>query len=94
MRVARRLRIHGRVQGVGFRAFVRQAAHDLGLEGWVRNRLDGTVEAVAVGEEGDVRAFVDRVRKGPRFGRVDRLDLSEEDAAAGAPSGFSILGDR
>ena len=94
MMVVRRLRIHGRVQGVGFRAFVRQTAHDLGLEGWVRNRVDGTVEAVAAGEEVDVSLFVDRVRKGPRFGRVDRIDLFEEAAGADTPSGFSILGDR
>ena len=66
--VIRRLVVHGRVQGVGYRAFVEEEAATLGLDGWVRNRRDGTVEAVD--------AMIAACRKGPFSARVDRVDLS------------------
>jgi acylphosphatase len=73
-------RIHiwvtGRVQGVGFRAFVAQAAQTLGLTGWVRNVGYDQVEAVAEGQRADLEEFARIVCAGPRFSRVDesRLD--------------------
>jgi acylphosphatase len=64
---------HGRVQGVGFRFFVRQEAAALGVSGWVRNCADGTVEFHVEGPEGLLKDLVAAVRKGPTFGRVDEL---------------------
>jgi acylphosphatase len=74
--VIRRLVIHGRVQGVGYRAFVEEEAATLGLDGWVRNRRGGTVEAVVAGSAEAVEAMVAACRKGPFSARVDRVDVS------------------
>jgi acylphosphatase len=76
MKTARRVRVEGRVQGIGFRAFVRATGSDLGLAGWVRNLPDGAVDAFVEGEESAVRAFLDRCREGPPFGRVDRVEAT------------------
>lgn len=57
--------VEGRVQGVGFRAFVIDRATALGLAGWVRNRWDGTVELVAEGERADLERLLSAVRRGP-----------------------------
>ncbi len=75
--IVRRAVVHGRVQGVGFRAFVEYTAERLGLEGWVRNRRDGTVEAVFAGPEQSVTAALEACRAGPRHGHVDRIDVEE-----------------
>ncbi len=90
----RRLRIHGRVQGVGFRAFVYREAQLLGIEGWVRNRTDGTVEALVWGDQGNIDALLARVEEGPRWGRVDRVDLTVEPETDERPNGFNIRSDR
>jgi acylphosphatase len=68
-----RVRIEGRVQGVGFRAFVAREAVALGLDGWVRNRRDGGVEAVIAGPDGSVDELLRRCRIGPNGARVDLL---------------------
>jgi acylphosphatase len=73
------LSMHGRVQGVGYRAFVEHAALKAGIEGWVRNRRDGSVEAVFAGEPEIVRDVIEACRKGPYSARVDALQ--ERDAA-------------
>ena len=65
MVVARRVVVTGRVQGVGFRDAAAQAAFALGVHGWVRNRRDGTVEALAQGDADAVDRFVEWCRKGP-----------------------------
>ena len=77
MNVVRHVVIHGRVQGVGFRAFVEDTAERLGLEGWVRNRRDGTVEAVFAGPEQTVAAAIEACRTGPRSARVTNVDVAE-----------------
>ena len=64
-RPAERLRIEGRVQGVGYRWWVVQTAAGLGLEGWVRNRRDGSVEVLAIGDPAVVDALAEACRKGP-----------------------------
>jgi acylphosphatase len=88
------LRVHGRVQGVGFRAFVWRSASALGVRGWVRNRLDGTVEAVVAGSEAALDELLDRVREGPRWSRVDRIDSAEEPVFPEPSQGFEIRPDR
>jgi acylphosphatase len=74
MDVIRHVVIRGRVQGVGFRAWVEDGALARGLEGWVRNRRDGAVEAVLAGNADDVAAMIEACRLGPGSARVDRLD--------------------
>ena len=69
--------IHGRVQGVGFRAFVAQEAHARRLEGWVRNRRDGSVEAVFAGDAAIVEDMIEVCRRGPLGSRVDALHRRE-----------------
>ncbi len=71
-------RIEGRVQGVGYRAFVEMRAAELGLCGWVRNRRDGSVEAVVQGSEAAVAAMLDQCRSGPPSSRVDRVEVVGE----------------
>jgi acylphosphatase len=70
-----RLRIEGRVQGVGYRAWTVGQAASLGLSGWVRNRLDGTVEVLAVGSASAVDAVIDACRQGPRSARVTAVNI-------------------
>jgi acylphosphatase len=62
--------VDGRVQGVGFRAFVEQSAELLNLKGWVRNRWDGSVEVVAEGERQDLEKLLTALRRGPRASGV------------------------
>jgi acylphosphatase len=81
-----RLRIEGRVQGVGFRDWTAREARRRGLSGWVRNRRDGAVEAVIHGEAGAVDAMVEACRSGPAVARVDQLVATPESAAP--ESGF------
>jgi acylphosphatase len=81
--VRRRLRAHGRVQGVFFRDTVRKAAAAAGVAGWAVNRSDGTVEAVFEGDAGAVERLVALCRGGPGSAEVERLDVSEE-----APEGL------
>jgi acylphosphatase len=69
--------IRGRVQGVGFRAFVEDAAEERYLEGWVRNRRDGSVEAVFKGREEAVEAVIKQCRTGPPGARVEAVDVKE-----------------
>ncbi|WP_135470965.1 acylphosphatase [Crenalkalicoccus roseus] len=71
---ARRLRITGRVQGVGYRDWLVREATRLGLSGWVRNRRDGSVEAVVAGGEPAVQALLSACRRGPALARVDAIE--------------------
>ena len=76
-----RIFIRGRVQGVGFRYFVAGEAEVSRLEGWVRNRRDGSVEAVLAGEEALVDGMIEALREGPPVSRVEKIDVV---AASGA----------
>ena len=82
------LRIEGRVQGVGYRAFVERQASVLGLSGWVRNRRDGSVEAVLQGAPAEVDAMIEQCRSGPPASRVDRVEVVGE--GVGAFDGFDV----
>lgn len=73
---ALRLRIAGRVQGVGFRDWLLGEAERHGLSGWVRNRADGTVEALLAGETPAVQAVVSACRLGPPMARVTTIEES------------------
>jgi len=92
----RRVVVHGRVQGVGYRAFVVHEALARGLEGWVRNLRDGGVEAVFGGTREMVAEMVEACRRGPPGARVDHLDQCEERAEAldqrRAGELFSVIG--
>lgn len=68
-------RIHGRVQGVGFRDSTARKARQLGIRGWVRNRADGSVEALLLGPPEAIRPMKDWLKHGPSSARVDTLDL-------------------
>ncbi|MFC7473939.1 acylphosphatase [Dankookia sp. GCM10030260] len=70
---ARHLLIEGRVQGVGYRDWMAREAGRLGLSGWVRNRVDGKVEAVIAGPEPAVEALLTLARRGPILARVDSV---------------------
>jgi acylphosphatase len=83
------LTIHGRVQGVGYRDWASREADRLGLSGWVRNRRDGTVEAVISGEAEAVAQFLSRCREGPSAALV--TDVKSEVYEAPLPKGFNQL---
>jgi acylphosphatase len=86
----RRVVVHGFVQGVGFRFAVEREARSRGVSGWVRNRPDGTVEAVFEGEREDIEALVDFCRQGPRGAYVERVDVAAESPEGLA--GFRVRG--
>ncbi len=67
------LKIYGKVQGVYFRSFARDKAHQLGLSGWVKNMPDGTVETVAESEEENLDEYKKWCKKGPSSARVDEV---------------------
>jgi acylphosphatase len=87
--------IHGRVQGVGYRAWVEYQASQAGLEGWVRNRRDGSVEAVFAGRPGAVAEMIALCRHGPPSSRVETvLDEPSDEEQLGlrnAGEAFSML---
>ena len=94
-RIIKHIVVGGRVQGVGFRAFVEHHAIQRNLNGWVRNRRDGTVEAVFAGPSDSVNGMIRACEIGPLSGRVDTLDQRDgteaELAERGAGEKFSCL---
>jgi acylphosphatase len=91
----RRVMIRGRVQGVGYRAWVAHEAVRLGLEGWVRNRRDGSVEALLAGSEEAVTEMMARCRRGPSAAHVDAVvqepARSDDLKLRSQGEGFSVL---
>ena len=85
-----RLSISGRVQGVGYRDWAIATGERLGLAGWVRNRLDGSVEALIVGDDAAVGAMIEACRRGPSLARVDAVDVEPVDLDV-LPEGFRRL---
>jgi acylphosphatase len=81
--------VSGRVQGVWFRGWMRQEARALGLDGWVRNRFDGSVEALFSGPDAAVEAMVAACGEGPPAARVDEVRV--ETAVAPIDAGFRVL---
>ncbi|HML08816.1 MAG TPA: acylphosphatase [Xanthobacteraceae bacterium] len=80
MDVILRVVIRGRVQGIGFRAWTEVTALERGVEGWVRNRRDGSVEALFAGSEEVVLTMIELCRDGPPGARVDHIDQREAGA--------------
>ncbi|ATE65927.1 acylphosphatase [Rhizorhabdus dicambivorans] len=76
-RIARRIHVKGKVQGVFFRAWTIEQAADLGVDGWVRNRHDGSVEAVAAGPVHKVEELIARMHRGSPPSRVDAVIVEE-----------------
>jgi acylphosphatase len=87
--VRRQVSVTGRVQGVGFRYFARSAAGRIGVEGFVRNMPDGSVQAEVQGRPEEVDQFLDAVRQGPPGSRVDQVSVTELPAEEGK-EGFEI----
>jgi acylphosphatase len=88
VKLARLYRVHGRVQGVGFRYFVEHSATALGLAGWVRNSDDGSVEVYALGTTQQLSDLAGLLWQGPRWAEVRGVDESE--AAVEHIRGFSV----
>ena len=86
--ITRHLRIHGTVQGVWFRESMRQEAEQLGVTGWVRNRFDGSVEAVVQGTPQAVETIIEWCKLGPKRAEVTRVEIAEVDAAASGSERF------
>jgi acylphosphatase len=89
--IVRRVVVEGAVQGVGYREFTRRAALRLDVSGWVRNRSDGTVEALMYGPPDAVEALVVEMRKGPRFAVVESLSVIEHDETPGDNNGAFVI---
>jgi acylphosphatase len=88
-RIRQHWRVYGAVQGVGFREFTRRAARDAGLDGYVRNHPDGSVEIEAEGTAQALRRLEDAVRSGPPFATVRELQ-KEAPGAANLPHPFAV----
>ena len=91
MLVGRRYIVKGRVQRVGFRFFVEDAAQREGIQGYVRNQHDGSVEIVAEGDAEALQRFEMAVRRGPAGARVDDVDTIEVEPSSRF-SGFRVMG--
>lgn len=68
------VKVKGRVQGVGFRYFVYKNAERLGLNGWVKNCMDGSVEILVQGDKNDILTFLEQVKKGNSFTKITEFD--------------------
>jgi acylphosphatase len=84
------LMMHGRVQGVWYRDSMRREAERLGVHGWCRNRVAGTVEAMVHGDVAAVDALLDWAHRGPELAQVSRIDI---EPGSGSYSGFEVRGD-
>jgi acylphosphatase len=83
-----RVRVRGRVQGVFFRAEARARAESLGVNGWVRNADDGSVEAVFEGDDEQVESLLEWCRRGPAGARVEEVEAVREEPAG--ETGFQV----
>lgn len=89
--IVRRVLVEGAVQGVGYREYTRRAALRLNVSGWVRNRSDGAVEALARGSPPAVEALVAEMRQGPRFAIVDSLSVIDHEEPGGDDGGAFVI---
>lgn len=75
----RHIRIHGKVQGVGYRFFATRVARRLGLKGWIRNNRDGSVETMVEGESATIDEWIEELREGPRYAEVTKVEQESKD---------------
>ncbi len=87
-RLSVKARIHGRVQGVWYRRWVERTASGLGINGWVRNRLDGSVEALFIGESSSIDEMITACHDGPPAARVDAIDTFPDHSIS--PARFDV----
>ena len=73
-----RIRVVGRVQGVGYRVWATRVAAEIGLRGWVRNRIDGTVEMLVTGRDDAIAAMIEAANRGPRAARVGEVRVADD----------------
>lgn len=78
MKELRVIKIHGKVQGVGYRFFATRVARRLGLKGWIRNLRDGTVDAAVEGEPEAIEEWIEEIKEGPRYAEVTRIDQEKK----------------
>lgn len=78
-KVQKHIFISGRVQGVGFRAFIRREAAVLNIEGWAKNLADGRVETIIQGDQKKVDQMISKLREGPSYAKVENLKIIDED---------------
>lgn len=88
MQSTRHLRLYGRVQGVFFRESLSRKAQELNLNGWVRNRSDGSLEAMLQGDDAALATAIEWAKHGPELARVDSMEIAE---GAGEFAGFERL---
>ena len=79
------VRIHGKVQGVGYRFFATRVARRLGLKGWIGNNRDGSVEAMVEGEKSAIDEWIEELKEGPRYAEVTRIDQEPKDFSGRLP---------
>ena len=73
------IKIHGKVQGVGYRFFATRVARRLGLKGWITNERDGTVAAAVEGEKSAIDEWIEDLKEGPRYAEITRIDQETKD---------------
>ena len=79
MKELRVLKIHGKVQGVGYRFFATRVARRLGLKGSIQNQRDGSVEAMVEGEKKAIDDWIEELKEGPRYAEVTKIDQETKD---------------
>lgn len=79
MKEMRLVKIHGKVQGVGYRFFATRIARRLGLKGYIQNLRDGSVEAGVEGEADAISEWIEELREGPRYAEVSRIDQERKE---------------
>ena len=79
MKELRHIRIHGKVQGVGYRFFATRVARRLGLKGSIQNQRDGSVEAIVEGDKKAIDEWIEELKEGPRYAEVTRIDQETKD---------------
>lgn len=82
--------ISGKVQGVFFRNYIKDKAHELGLVGFVQNMPEGSVEVLIQGEEEDIETLLEHIKKGPVFSNIRNIDITWADALQDTFTDFTI----
>ncbi len=85
MKEMRLIRIHGKVQGVGYRFFATRVARRLGLKGYIQNNRDGSVEAAVEGEQDAIDEWLEELKEGPRYAEVTKIDQESKEFTGRLP---------